>query len=423
MSVYLEKLAEFSAMLRAEGLAVGTQETADACRILTALDLNSRETVKLALQAVYAKSREEQAVFQHCFEHFFVSVERRDALRWKREEDARELARRRQEAEQEMQVDGRPMDLREDLQEVYVRMGEDKREQLRQMLEKMQGNLKRSPKLYSNFIRSVFMRFLLEQQMAMEDDAAVGSEALDPDMALLYRDISQFKEAEIPRATALVAQLTAQMNAQLSQRRQSQGHSGKLDFKRTIRRGLETGGVPCRLAFRKKRKRRRRLVLLCDVSSSMLQFSEFALRFIQSLSAVSDFSRTFLFSEGVREVDAFSMQSMEAFRGYVRSCGLYGKGTDLGTALETLCALRPAPLGPGVTLLILADTKTIDLPRAARALAEAKRQAGRVLWLNPIPEGKWPYVGSIQTISMLCKMLPCATLNDLARACRGAVGL
>ena len=63
------------------------------------------------------------------------------------------------------------------------------------------------------------------------------------------------------------------------------------------------------------------------------------------------------------------------------------------------------------------------MPRAVRALAEAKRQAGRVLWLNPIPEGKWPYVGSIQTISMLCKMLPCATLNDLARACRGAVGL
>ena len=423
MSVYLEKLAEFSALLRREGLAVGMRETADACQILTALDLSDRETVRLALQAVYAKSREEQAVFQRCFDGFFVSVEQRDVIRRKQEAEARELAQRRQEAEQEMQVNGRPMDLREDLQEVYVRMGDDKRDQLRRMLEKMQGNLQRSPKLYSNFIRSVFTRFLLEQQMAMEDDAAIGSESVDPDLALLYRDISQFKEAEIPRATALVAQLTAQMNAQLSQRRQSQGHSGKLDFKRTIRRGLETGGVPCRLAFRKKRKRRRRLVLLCDVSSSMLQFSEFALRFIQSLSAVSDFSRTFLFSEGVREVDAFSMQSMEAFRGYVSSCGLYGKGTDLGTALETLCALRPAPLGPGVTLLILSDTKTIDLPRAARALAEAKRQAGRVLWLNPIPEGKWPYVGSIQTISMLCKMLPCATLNDLARACRGAVGL
>ena len=64
MSVYLEKLAEFSALLRREGLAVGMRETADACQILTALDLSDRETVRLALQAVYAKSREEQSVFQ-----------------------------------------------------------------------------------------------------------------------------------------------------------------------------------------------------------------------------------------------------------------------------------------------------------------------------------------------------------------------
>ncbi len=418
MSVYVEKLAEFSAMLRSEGLAVGTQETADACRILTALDLSSRETVKLALQAVYAKSREEQAVFQHCFEHFFVSVERRDALRRKREEDARELARRRQEAEQEMQVDGRPMDLREDLQEVYVRMGENKREQLRQMLEKMQGNLKRSPKLYSNFIRSVFMRFLLEQQMAMEDDAAVGSEELDPDMALLYRDISQFKEADIPRAAALIAAISRQLDAELSRKRQGQGHGGKLDFRRTIRRGLETGGSFYRLSYRKKRQKKRRLVLLCDVSGSMLQFSEFALRFIKSMTEVSESSRTFLFSEEVREVDAFALQNMDAFRDYVRASGLFGRGTDLGGALEALCVRRPPVLGPSATLLILSDTKTIDLPRAARNLLEARRLAGRVLWLNPIPQRKWPYMASIQTMASLCQMAPCSTLEELTRSCR-----
>ncbi len=416
--VYLEKLAEFSALLRQEGLAVGLGETADACEILTALDLSDRETVYLALQAVYAKSREEQAVFRRCFDGFFVSVEKRDALRRKREEEARELARRRQEAEQEMQVNGRSIDLREDLREVYVRMGEDKREQLRQMLEKMQGNLQRSPKLYGNFIRSVFMRFLLEQQMSMEDDAAVGSGELDPDMALLYRDISQFKETDIPRAAALIAALSRQLDAQLTRRRQGQGHSGKLDFRRTIRRGLETGGSFYRLDYRRKRRKKRRLVLLCDVSGSMLQFSEFALRFIKSMTEVSESSRTFLFSEELREVDPFALQNMDAFREYVRASGLFGRGTDLGGALEALTRRRPAPLGPAATLLILSDTKTIDVPRAAQALAEARRQAGRVLWLNPIPQRKWPYMASIQTMASLCQMAPCSTLDELARACR-----
>ena len=418
MSVYLEKLAEFSTLLRREGLAVGMRETADACQILTALDLSDRETMRLALQAVYAKSREEQAVFQRCFDGFFVSVEQRDVIRRKQEAEARELAQRRQEAEQEMQVNGRPMDLREDLQEVYVRMGDDKRDQLRRMLEKMQGNLQRSPKLYSNFIRSVFTRFLLEQQMAMEDDAAIGSESVDPDLALLYRDISQFKDADIPRAAALIAAISRQLDAELSRRRQSRGHSGKLDFRRTIRKGLETGGSFYRLSYRRKRQKKRRLVLLCDVSGSMLQFSEFALRFIKSMSDFSESSQIFLFSEEVRLVDPFALQNMDAFRDYVRSSGLYGRGTDLGSALEVLCRRRPAPLGPSATLLILSDTKTIDVPRAARALAEARRQAGKVLWLNPIPQRKWPYVRSIQTTSALSQMLPCGTLDELVRACR-----
>ena len=144
-AVYLEKLSEFSALLRQEGLPVGVRETADACEILAALDLTSRTAVRGALQAVYAKSREEQAVFQRAFDGFFVSAEKRDALRRQHEAEAREMARRRAEAERDLQVNGQPIDLREDLREVYVSMGEDKREQLRQMLERTRGTMDRRP--------------------------------------------------------------------------------------------------------------------------------------------------------------------------------------------------------------------------------------------------------------------------------------
>ena len=418
MSVYLEKLAEFSGLLRREGLTVGLRETEDACRLLADWDLTDRETVRCALETVYAKSREEQAAFRRAFDGFFVSVEKREALLRRHEEEAQALAQRRAEAEQELQVNGHPIDLREDLQEVYIRMGEEKRRELMEMLEKTRGTMDRSPdKLYSSFIRSVFMRFLLEQQMVMED-AAVGCEASDPDLALLYRDISHFKDADVPRAAALIDAISRQLDAQLSRQRQTGGHSGKLDFRRTIRRGLETGGSFCRLSYKRKRRTRLRLVLLCDVSGSMLQFSEFALRFLKSMSEVSESSKTFLFSEELCRVNPFALQNMDAFRDYVRSSGLYGRGTDLGKALEDLCAQRPGVLGPSVTLLILSDTKTIDVPRAARALLEARRQAGKVLWLNPIPQRKWPYVRSIQTMSMLCQMAACSTLEELSSTCR-----
>ena len=420
-SVYLEKLTEFSHLLRQEGLAVGLAETADACAILETMGFADREQVRWALRTVFAKSQGEQAVFDRAFDGFFVSQEQKEAIRARKKAEAEEMARRQAEAERDLQVRGQPLDIRDDLREVYMKMSEEKREELRQLMERSKPNIDRSPQLYTNFIRSVFMRFLLEQQMLMEDAAVGVEEGVDPEMALMVRDIGSFKDEEILRATALIARITQQLNAELSVRRQHAAHKGALDFRRTIRRGLETGGSLYRLSFRRKRRRKRRLVLLCDVSGSMLQFSEFALRFIKSLSDVAESSRTFLFSEAVREVDAFSLQNMDAFRQYVKDSGLYGKGTDLGTALAVLTQMRPAVLDPSTTLLILSDTKTIDLPRAGRALQEADRLAGKVLWLNPIPEGKWQYVGSIRTMESLCQMVPCSTLNELAQACRRLV--
>ncbi len=416
-SAYIEKLTAFSALLREDGITAGSQETADACTVLSSFDLSDRETVRDALCAVYAKSREQQLAFYRAFDAFFVSREQREAAMKRQKAEAEELSRLRSQAEQDFQVNGQPLDIREDLHEVYYKMSEEKREELRQLAERSKMNVDRSPKLYTNFIRSVFMRFLLEQQMLMED-AAVGVEENDPDVGLLYRDISRFKDTDIPRATALISTIARQLNAELSQKRRRGGHSGKLDFKRTIRRGLETGGSFYRLSYRHKRKKRRQLILLCDVSGSMLQFSEFALRFLKSMSDVSENIRIFLFSEEMREVDPFSLQNMDAFRKYVRSSGLYGRGTDIGRALNDLCEMKNTPLTQGSTLLILSDTKTIDLPGALRALGNAQRKAGKVMWLNPIPENKWNYVRSIQIISSLCQMLPCSTLEELSRACR-----
>ena len=159
-------------------------------------------------------------------------------------------------------------------------------------------------------------------------------------------------------------------------------------------------------------------MLLCDVSGSMMQFSEFALRFIQSLNQVSESSRVFLFSETMVEADPFKLQNMDLFRGFVKESGIYGRGTDLGTALAQLCTLQPAALTSASTLLILSDTKTIDQTSAMATLMEAKRQAGRVIWLNPIPRNKWPYVRSIQAMQSLVTMVPCSTLRELAQACR-----
>lgn len=415
--VYLEKLSAFSRMLRLEGLSVSPKETADAAQLLIHLGLDDREQMKTALRTVFAKSREEQLTFDRVFDGFFISEEKMRRQAKEQMEREKELEQHRREAEEELQLNGKPMDLTPEQRETYAAMPEEARQRLRNFMDKYRGTAERNPKLYGDFIHSVFTRTILEQQLLMEN-AGVGGEELDPELGMLYRDISEFKDTEIPKAIDIIQSIARQINGELSAKRKNGGHTGVLDFRKTIRKGLETGGSFVRLRYRKKRQRRRHLVLLCDVSGSMVQFSEFALRFIQSLNQVSENSRVFLFSENLVEADAFKLQNMDLFRSYVKESGIYGRGTDLGTALEQLCGRRPPVLGASATLLILSDTKTIDQTRAVSALLEAKRLSGRVLWLNPIPESKWQYLRSVQTMAAICPMVSCSTLRELAAACR-----
>lgn len=414
--VYLEKLSAFSRLLRLKGLTVGPAETADAAQVLTTLGLADRQTVKTALRTVYASSREEQLTFDGVFDGFFISEEamRRQAQEQMRQEQAME--ERRREAEQELEQVGDQARLSQQQRQTYMTMPEEARKRLRDFVERYKSNMERNPGLYSEFIHSVFTKSILEQQM-LQETAGENCMDADPEVGILYRDLGEFRDTEIPKAISIIQSIAKQINGELSSKRRN-AHSGKLDFRRTIRKGLETGGSFRTLRYRKKRAHRKRLVILCDVSGSMIQFSEFALRLIQSLNQVSESSNVFLFSERLVEADAHCLHNMDSFRAFVRDSGIYGRGTDLGTALQEICAIRPPVLGQGATLLILSDTKTIDQNRAVAAVLEAKRQSGRVIWLNPVPEGKWQYLHSVQTMAALVPMLSCSTLRELADACR-----
>ena len=415
--VYLEKLSAFSRMLRLAGLPVSPKETADACDILIRLGFEDRELVKTALRTVFAKSREEQHTFDRTFDGFFLSEEAMKAQAKEAALEEKRMEQARQQAMEELQLNGRPMDFTDDQREAYASLPEENKEKLRNFMNRFKDNAERNPELYSNFIHSVFAKSILEQQLKIED-AGLGCVDMDPDMGLLFRDISQFQDKEIPKAIAIIQKISQQINAELSYKRRNRGHGGKLDFRRTIRKGLETGGSFYKLKYKKKRQRKRHLVLLCDVSGSMVQFSEFVLRFILSMNNVSDSSRCFLFSEDMCEADAFSLQNMDSFREYVRDSGIFGKGTNLGKALAALCKMKPAALNDSTTLLILSDAQTVDRETAYHALVEAKRLSGQVIWLNPLAENHWKHQKSSQIMASVCTMVSCNTLNALSNACK-----
>ena len=410
------KLAGFVHFLRAQGLAVGIHETEDALRALALTGFEDRESVKAVLRALLTGSRREAQTFDRCFDLYFVSAEEFAANQAAMAQAQQELEQRRRELEERLSVNGKPIELREDLKDVYARMPQSERDHLKDVIDKFSGKMQHAPKLYEGFIRSVFMKSLLEQQMVLED-AAEGAVQADSDADLMFRDISGFRDSDIPKAHQLIDQVTRRINGEIVARRKNAGRAAALDFRRTIRAGLSTGGALCRLHHKKRHNRRKRIVMLCDVSGSMLQFSEFAIRFVKSLSEVSDHSEIFLFSEQVQRVNPFALQNMDLFSGYVRTSGVWGKGTNVGRALDAVLAASPSVLTPNTVLLVLSDAKSVDLDRADASLQRAVKSAGSVVWMNPIPEAKWQYLKGVSRLRQHCSMVPCGTLDELARAC------
>lgn len=411
-----DRMVRFVNDLRAQGMTIGMRETEDMLRALSLVGFEDRDAVRAAMRAILAGTRREQETFDKLFALYFVSAEEFEANRRAMAEARAAMEQRRRELEETLTVDGKPIQFRDDLKDVYARMPQSERDRLRDIADRFSEKMEHAPKLYEGFIRSVFMKSLLEQQMVLED-AAEGAMQQDSDADMMFRDISNFKDSEIPRAYQLIDQVTRRINGDIVARRRATGRSAALDFRRTIRAGLSTGGALCNLRYKKRRSRRKRVVMLCDVSASMMQFTEFAIRFIKSLSEVSDHSEIFLFSEQVQRVNPFALQDMSLFAGYVRTSGVWGRGTNIGRALEAVLATSPPVLGPGAVLIVLSDAKTVDLNRAEAALVKASRQAGSVVWMNPIPEAKWQYLKGVARLRPHCSMVPCGTLDALARAC------
>ena len=77
---------------------------------------------------------------------------------------------------------------------------------------------------------------------------------------------------------------------------------GKLDLHTMLRRNAGHGGVPFELVFKQRKKDRPKLVILCDVSSSVANVSRFMLQFVYSLQECFTKIRCFVFVSELGEV-------------------------------------------------------------------------------------------------------------------------
>ena len=100
---------------------------------------------------------------------------------------------------------------------------------------------------------------------------------------------------ELAQVEALAERLAARLRLRLTRRHRLADRGAQPDLRRTIRRSLAHGGTPIEPAYRRRRVKPPRLVLLLDASGSMSQYSALFVRFLKGLLGTGQRTEAFVF--------------------------------------------------------------------------------------------------------------------------------
>lgn len=337
-------IVAFCRALRERGVPVTPAESADAARALDAVDISDPDEVRVALRAVLALRVEDYVAFDDVFAAFFVArgVEP-GGPRVPRPRGAHgDTGSRAEEAAPPPAAAGAP-------------------------------------------------RTLSLAGWARVDEAAdgepLGIPAMSPHEALRTKDFSTFTADELDEVTRVARRIARRLAARPSRRWKVVPRGARVHMRRTLRQTLRTGGDPLVLAFRERKPRETRLVLLCDVSGSMDLYARLLLQFLYALQ--NEFARveTFVFGTRLSRVTEQLRAGVyrEALECLARDVQDWSGGTRIGECIAAFEAGWPRLVDRRTAVVVLSDGWDTGEPEVlAGALARIRRRARKLIWLNPL---------------------------------------
>jgi uncharacterized protein with von Willebrand factor type A (vWA) domain len=206
-------------------------------------------------------------------------------------------------------------------------------------------------------------------------------------------DFLRAQASDLVELRRAVAPLARRLAVRLSARRRL-GRQGRLDFRKTVRASLGTGGVPVVTHHRPRKVHKPELVVLCDVSGSVAGFSHFTLMLTQALREHFTGVRAFAFVDTTDEVTRFfrpGADVVDAVARIGREADVVGFDghSDYGTAFEVFADRWASAIGPKTSLLVLGDGRTNYRTPGLPVLADLVRRSRSAHWLNPEPRRLW----------------------------------
>ena len=446
----LERHIEFVEALRAAGFSVSVAEDLDAVVALTHVSWEDRATVQAAYATTLVKRQSQRPTFEALFDLYYPRLVGSGARAAEEAEAAGEAGGD--------QVRDSASDLREFREELLHALAADDQQALQDLAVDAVGRFGampgRGPGLSSWSAYTALQRVdpdsLIGQLMA-----AFGAET-PAQVAVAERRIAGFRRAAEADARRRVAEekgaeqvarttlrptieqldfMAARRDDLEEMRRQIQPLARRLatrltkehharrgralDFRRTVRASMSTGGVPITTHHKPKRPHRSELVVLCDVSGSVANFAQFTLLLVFALRDQFTKVRAFTFVDTVHEVTehfvpgADVAEVMANLALSVQHAALWGR-TNYGRAFSVFNEQYADALGPRSSLLILGDARSNYSDLAEDQLAIMADAARHSWWLNPEHPRNWATGDSAAlTYGEIVPMFECRNLAQL----------
>lgn len=324
-----KNIVQFCRFLRQQNFTVGTEEEIAVLKALQFIDYSNNQVFRLALQAVLCRSRAQIDAFESLFDQYWKELAKAVESKVKSSEEP----------------PAKPAK-------------EPAFKSLQSWLHSNQNKEVEQMALYSH-----------HESLSQKDFSLVPADELDE----LMRTIK-----------ALSKRLAAQAN-----RRYKQANKPDLpDLRRTLRKNLRRGGELLEIAFRKPKRNRTRLVVLCDVSKSMELYATFLLQFMYSFQQVYSRMETFVFGTSLQYISPLLKQNdfSQAMQLISAQGDSWSSGTRIGESLNSFVKEHASRVLNKRTIVIVLsdgwDTGDVELLR--QSMETIKAVSRKVIWLNPL---------------------------------------
>lgn len=448
------RILQLISALRASGVRVSLAESAEAFSAVDLLGIQNREHFRLSLRTTLVKDARDLPAFDKLFPLFFGSGQPplmggnlSDDLTPEEAQMLAEALRQfagnlRQRLERLM--NGQPLS-REELEQLGQMVGLNNVDDLRhqnwftqrmeralafpEVREAMKALMEQLAQMGMSRERVEQIREQIRQNMQgleqqMKDFAGERiaenlsqqppGESVDN---LHNRPFHSLSDADKKQLQHEVSRIAAALRTRIALR-QKHAKTGQLDAKATIRANLKHQGVPMEIRHR-DRVRKPKIVVICDVSTSMRFCSELMLTFLFALQGQVKKTHAFAFIDHLESISADfnGANADEAIASVLWRMPSGSYNTDLGRSLQNFNDNFLDTLNSQTTLLIVGDGRNNYNDPRLDLFSQMSRRASRTIWLNPEPPALWNGDSDMPKYAPICNnVLKVSNLAELAAA-------